>query len=757
MPTTCGFPNCKFRSRYRGLEDNRHFYRIPKRPLILRQRWLTAIGRTEETVVSQLRICSAHFEGGEKKEGDIPVPDPTVDKQIKIELPPKESKNSDRRRKQNIPNRFSRPESPSGDSPSYSKKSRSFRDFYPSLSSTPSFDPAQSPQTPHQQVLPDPQQALNDILSMTNTRMNGPSSSRPLVALLDGRDCSVEMPILKDVATVAFCDAQSTQEIHEKVLNEAVAALMYHSIKLEKEDLEKFKVLKVVFRIGYGIDNIDVKAATELGIAVCHAPGDYVEDVADSTLSLILDLFRRTYWHAKSYTETRKVFSSNSLDFSTKTVQTIGADQVRENAVGSKKVRGSVLGVLGCGRVGTAVGLRAKAFGLHVIFYDPFVRDGHDKALGFERYKLNFVVLNNYGLFRVSSLDEFMSRSDCISLHCNLGDETRGIISADTLRQCKPGIFIVNTSHAGLIIENDLAAALKSGHVKGAALDVHDSVRFDPNCLNPLIGCPNIINTPHSAWMTESACKELRIQAAKEIRKAINGRCPQDLTHCINKEAVMRNNNPINRRTSAAHPLLNMGFPGLPNFPPMSMSPHFPYPNPLLAMGAQMGALNPFMGNGSLPFNPAAALSSLAAAQAANAQRGSPANRSSRSSPSPQTNKSSVSPSNNGFVKTEPSSPAPKIEVEIAETDKQSMMTFLQRLIGPNGDSSASTADSGIEGGDKEKVQSDGDENMEDMEVIDAEKLKEELNIGQLTEPEEISVGLNNGNRINIDEPALAT
>ncbi|ULT82550.1 hypothetical protein L3Y34_012070 [Caenorhabditis briggsae] len=138
MPTTCGFPNCKFRSRYRGLEDNRHFYRIPKRPLVLRQRWLTAIGRTEETVVSQLRICSAHFEGGEKKEGDIPVPDPTVDKQIKIELPPKENKNSDRRRKQNIPARFSRPESPSGDSPSYAKKSRAFRDYYP-LSATPSF------------------------------------------------------------------------------------------------------------------------------------------------------------------------------------------------------------------------------------------------------------------------------------------------------------------------------------------------------------------------------------------------------------------------------------------------------------------------------------------------------------------------------------------------------------------------------------------------------------------------------------------
>ncbi|ULT82551.1 hypothetical protein L5515_017930 [Caenorhabditis briggsae] len=590
-------------------------------------------------------------------------------------------------------------------------------------------NPAQSPQTPNHPTSADPQQALHDILSMTNTRMNGQSSSRPLVALLDGRDCSVEMPILKDVATVAFCDAQSTQEIHEKVLNEAVAALMYHSIKLEKEDLEKFKLLKVVFRIGYGIDNIDVKAATELGIAVCHAPGDYVEDVADTTLSLILNMFRRTYWHAKSYTETRK---------------TIGADQVRENASGSKRMRGSVLGLLGCGYVAQAVGLRAKQFGLHIIFYDPFSRDGQDKALGFER---------------VFSLDEFMSRSDCVSLHCELGDETRGIICADTLRQCKPGVYIVNTCHAALINENDLAAALKSGHVKGAALDVHDNVRFDSNCLNPLVGCPNLINTPHCAWMTETAIKELRIQAAKEIRKAINGRCPQDLTHCINKEAVMRNGHPVNRRTSAAaHPLLNMGFPGLPNFPPMSMSPHFPYPNPLLAMGAQMGALNPFMGNGALPFNPAAALSSLAAAQAANAQRGSPANRSSRSSPSPQTtNKSSVSPTNNGVVvKTEPSSPATKVEVEMGDTDKQSMMTFLQRLIAPNGDSSVSTNDSGVESGDKEKAQSDGDENMEDMEVIDAEKLKEELNIGQLAEPEEISVGLNNGNRINIDEQPLA-
>lgn len=127
---------------------------------------------------------------------------------------------------------------------------------------------------------------------------NGPMQTRPLVALLDGRDCSIEMPILKDVATVAFCDAQSTSEIHEKVLNEAVGALMWHTIVLTKEDLEKFKTLRIIVRIGSGVDNIDVKAAGELGIAVCNVPGYGVEEVADTTLCLILNLYRRTYWLA---------------------------------------------------------------------------------------------------------------------------------------------------------------------------------------------------------------------------------------------------------------------------------------------------------------------------------------------------------------------------------------------------------------------------------------------------------------------------
>lgn len=89
---------------------------------------------------------------------------------------------------------------------------------------------------------------------------------RPLVALLDGRDCSVEMPILKEIATVAFCDAQSTSEIHDKVLNEAQAALLYSTITLNREDLIKFRALKLIVKIGADLDNVDVKAAAELNI-----------------------------------------------------------------------------------------------------------------------------------------------------------------------------------------------------------------------------------------------------------------------------------------------------------------------------------------------------------------------------------------------------------------------------------------------------------------------------------------------------------
>lgn len=337
---------------------------------------------------------------------------------------------------------------------------------------------------------------------------NGPLHARPLVALLDGRDCSIEMPILKDVATVAFCDAQSTTEIHEKVLNEAVGALMWHTITLTKDDLEKFKALRIIVRIGSGVDNIDVKAAGELGIAVCNVPGYGVEEVADTTLCLILNLYRRSFWLANMVRDGKKF---------------TGPEQVREAAQGCARIRGDTLGIVGLGRIGSAVALRAKAFGFNVIFYDPYLPDGIEKSLG---------------VTRVYTLQDLLFQSDCVSLHCTLNEHNHHLINEYTLKQMRPGAFLVNTARGGLVDEAALASALREGRIRSAALDVHENEPFNVY-QGPLKDAPNIMSTPHAAFYSDASCTELREMAASEIRRAIVGRIPDSLRNCVNKEYFM--------------------------------------------------------------------------------------------------------------------------------------------------------------------------------------------------------------------------
>ncbi|XP_023337639.1 C-terminal-binding protein isoform X2 [Eurytemora carolleeae] len=350
---------------------------------------------------------------------------------------------------------------------------------------------------------------------------NGPMHSRPLVALLDGRDCSVEMPILKDVATVAFCDAQTTTEIHEKVLNEAVGALMWHTIQLNKEDLEKFRALRIVVRIGSGFDNIDVKSAGEMGIAVCNVPGYGVEEVADTTLCLILNLYRRTYWLANMVKEGKKI---------------TGPEQLKDAAFGCARIRGDTLGIVGLGqftlnqtlgivglgRIGSAVALRAKAFGFNVIFYDPYLSDGIEKSLGLER---------------VYTLQDLLFKSDCVSLHCSLNEHNHHLINEYTIKQMRPGAFLVNTARGGLVEESALGSALKDNRIRAAAIDVHEHEPYNIfSGASPLKDAPNLIVTPHAAFYSEAAAIELREMAASEVRRAIVGRIPDTLRNCINKE-----------------------------------------------------------------------------------------------------------------------------------------------------------------------------------------------------------------------------
>jgi len=371
-------------------------------------------------------------------------------------------------------------------------------------------------------VAADPRFPSGAMLSTKRPRMehvtrppipNGPGMHpRPLVALLDGRDCAIEMPILKDVATVAFCDAQSTSEIHEKVLNEAVGAMMWHSITLTKEDIEKFKALKIIVRIGSGIDNIDVRAAGELGVAVCNVPGYGVEEVADTTMCLILNLYRRTYWLANMVREGKKF---------------TGPEQVREAAQGCARIRDDTLGIVGLGRIGSAVALRAKAFGFNVTFYDPYLSDGIEKSLG---------------ITRVYTLQDLLYRSDCVTLHCSLNEHNNHLINEHTIKQMRPGAFLVNTARGALVEEQALATALKEGRIRAAALDVHENEPYN-TFQGPLKDCPNLICTPHAAYYSDASSNELREMAASEIRRAIMGRIPDALRNCVNKEYFVSNYN----------------------------------------------------------------------------------------------------------------------------------------------------------------------------------------------------------------------
>ncbi|VDD82376.1 unnamed protein product [Mesocestoides corti] len=337
---------------------------------------------------------------------------------------------------------------------------------------------------------------------MAAPRSNGPHYPRPLVALLDGRDCSIEMPLLKDVATVAFCDASGTSEIHEKVLNEAYGALLWHSITLNREDLQKFKSLKIIVRIGSGYDNVDIKAAGEMGIAVCNVPGYGIEEAADTTLSHILTLYRRTYWLADMVRSGKRIS---------------GPEQLKEAATGTARIRGDTLGIIGLGRIGAAVALRALAFGFRVAFYDPYLSDGIERSLG---------------IIRVYHLQELLYQSDCVTLHCTLHDQNRGMINEESIKMMRKGAFLINTARAGLIDEPALASALKSGIIRAAALDVIDS---DLNT-GPLKDAPNLIVTPHMAYYSENSMREMREAAANEIRRAVVNRNSACLRNCVNKE-----------------------------------------------------------------------------------------------------------------------------------------------------------------------------------------------------------------------------
>jgi D-3-phosphoglycerate dehydrogenase / 2-oxoglutarate reductase len=263
------------------------------------------------------------------------------------------------------------------------------------------------------------------------------------------------------------------------VARDADAILVTYA-KLPGELLRQLKNCKVIGRFGLGVDNIDLPAAKELGIAVNYVPDYCLREVSDHAMALLLALARK-------------------VTFSNRLVQS-GRWEVPP-IVPLRRLEGQVLGLVGFGNIPRALAPKAKEFGLEVVTYDPYVNVDALAATGVDSV----------------SLDDLLARSDFISVHAPLQPATRGLMNAKSFAKMKKGAYLINTARGPLVDE----AALDSGHLGGAALDV---VATEPLAKDsPLIGRDNVILTPHTAFYSVEALEELQTKCASDVARVLSG------------------------------------------------------------------------------------------------------------------------------------------------------------------------------------------------------------------------------------------
>ncbi|MHB0858948.1 MAG: phosphoglycerate dehydrogenase [Anaerolineae bacterium] len=256
--------------------------------------------------------------------------------------------------------------------------------------------------------------------------------------------------------------------------------------RVDAEVLQAGQRLAVIGRAGAGVDNVDLEAATRRGVVVVNAPGSNTVAVAEHTLALMLALARH-------------VCSANTG---------MHAGRWEKKRLMGTELRDKVLGLVGLGRVGSEVAARARSFQMCVIAYDPFVSPERAATL-------------EVGL---AGLDELLAQADYISLHAPAGEQTHGMISSRELARMKPTARLINCARGELIVEEDLAAALRAGRIAGAALDVFAA---EPHVNPLLLDCPNLLLTPHLGASTEEAQSEAALEVAREVQAVLDGRSPR--------------------------------------------------------------------------------------------------------------------------------------------------------------------------------------------------------------------------------------
>ncbi len=321
-----------------------------------------------------------------------------------------------------------------------------------------------------------------------------PRRMRYRVLVLDPLSASGLAPLVDDDRfELVECFGLKGQELADAI-GDADGVIVRSATKITRPLLNRVSRLRVIGRAGVGVDNIDVEAATEKGIAVLNAPSGNTISAAELVFAMLLALVRRVPLADRSM---------RAGEWNRK--------------LGGTELYGKTLGLVGAGRIGTAVAQRARAFGMRVIAYDPFLSADRARSLEIE----------------LAPLEDVLGGADIVTLHVPLTEATRGLLSAERLALMKPGAVLINAARGGLVDEDALQACLTGGQLAGAALDVFASEPLPAE--HPLRSLPNVVLTPHLGASTLEAQENVALEIAEAVRVAI---ADGDLSRAVNAPAL---------------------------------------------------------------------------------------------------------------------------------------------------------------------------------------------------------------------------
>ena len=329
-------------------------------------------------------------------------------------------------------------------------------------------------------------------------------------------DSDIEQNAFDKAVDIEVYRCATAEEIPAELWGSCDALLAWQDIAIDKTVVSKLDNCKIIVRCGIGYDRVNLKACGDRGIPVCNVPTYDFTDVMSSTLAMALSLMRGLF----TYDRLLKPDLAEGWEWG--------------RAPEMRRVRDQKFGVIGCGRIGTGVLLRAKGFGMSVGYYDPYLSTGHEKSIGVERF---------------GTLDDLLSWADVLSIHTPLNSETIHLINRQTIEVMKPGAILVNCARGGLVDLDGLEWGMREGPLAAAALDVFAE---EPPKTHPLITAwledadwirGKLIITPHCSFYSEATFREIRQGAASTAAQYMEDR---KLINCVNEHYIKL----INRKES---------------------------------------------------------------------------------------------------------------------------------------------------------------------------------------------------------------